>query len=287
MPHNVRFNFHGAAVAFGGRIGCRPPDIVLETAATAALTVSGGRSRGAERKGSFGERLRIGAAAARAEGLFDERKAAGARRAGRESRPARPLTTTTIVSAEVRDVTLDAGITLRAKQVRATMTARSPQASGEPSIVLGDDTAFDGISIGRARLRVDIDRTLFERFDTRAKLLAACDDARFVREHGASLFLREGERQAAPPYGPGLAACSPIHGTIVRALTWEGQPPPDARIEGHRVVVDGKCKCTVSFGEIVITAASRRLTMIRVECDCEPCVMVAFADVQDNGSWSS
>lgn len=285
MAHYVRFVFHGAAVAFGGRIGCRPPDIVLETAASAALTVSGGRSRGSERGAVFGEQLRIGSAAAFAEGRFDEAAAGTARGSGRASRTARPLTTTTVVRAEVRDVTLAVGPPLRAKQVRATLIARSPRASGEPAIALGEETAFDGIGIGRARLRVDINRTLFTRYDTRAKLLAACDDPRFVREHGSCLFLDQEDAQAAPPHGRGLAACSPIRGTIVRALTWDGPPPPDARIEGHKVVVDGKC--TIYFGEILITAASRRLTMIRVECDRDPCGMVVFADVQDNGSWSS
>jgi hypothetical protein len=289
MDHNLRFVFHGAAAAFGGRIGCPPHDTLLETAASAALTVSGGRSRGAERRVAFGEPLRIGAAAASAEGLIDHGRPTGTRGRARATAPpggsARSFTTTTVVSAEVRDVTLAVGPTIRAKQVRAALTARSPLASGQPSIVLGAETSFDGISIGRARLKVDVNRTLFERFDTHAKLLAACDDPRFVREHGGCLFLGEGQSQAAAPYGPGLSACPPIRGTIVRALSWEGPPPPNARIEGHTVVLGDTC--TVVFGEILITAASRRLTMIRVECDCEPCGMVVFADVQDNGSWSS
>jgi hypothetical protein len=285
MPDIVRFDFHGAAAAFGGRICCPPKDIVLETAASAALTVSGGRSRGAQRGVAFDERLRIGAAAALAEGLFDPPAAKRARGRSTSTQPRKPPTATTTVRSEVRDVTLAVGPTLRAKLVRASLTARSPQASGEAAIALGDDTAFDGITIGRARLKVEINRTLFEQFDTRAKLLTACDDPRFVREHGSCLFLGEGERQAAPPYGRGLAGCSPIRGTIVRALAWEGQPPPDARIEGHTVVVAGLGR--IAFGEILIAAASRRLTMIRVEFDCEPCGgMMALVDVQDNGSWS-
>jgi hypothetical protein len=29
MDHNLRFVFHGAAAAFGGRIGCPPHDTLL------------------------------------------------------------------------------------------------------------------------------------------------------------------------------------------------------------------------------------------------------------------
>jgi hypothetical protein len=286
MTHNLRFTFHGAAAAFGGRLGCLHPDLVLETTASAALTASGGRSRGSQRAAAFGDQLRIGAAAAFAEGLFDGNAAPPRPRSRvRSSQPDRALTTTTVVRAEVKDVVLTADVALRAKLVRATLVARSPKASGEPSIVLGEDTAFEGISIGRTRLRIDINRSLFEQFDTRAKLVAACDDPRFVKEHGGCLFLGKGESQAAPPYGPGLGACAPIHGTIVRALAWDGNPPPDTRIEGHTVIVG---KCRVSFGEIFITTALRRLTMIRVdcECECEPGGTMALVDVQDNGSWS-
>lgn len=285
MPHDARFIFHGAAAAYGGRIGCPPDDLILETAASAALTVSGGRSRGAERGIAPDDRLRIGAATASAEGLFDQTATKGARGRKRESRAADPLTATTIVSADVRDVTLTVGQTFRAKQVRATLIARSPGASGEPAIALGEDTAFEGITINRSRLQIEIDRALFERYDTRAKLLAACDDPAFLREHGGCLFLDGGSHNAAPR-GRGLAACSPIRGTIVRALAWDGPPPANARIEGHTVVVDGMGR--IVFGEILIAAASRRLTMIRVDFDCEPCGtgMMAFADVQDNGSWS-
>jgi hypothetical protein len=282
MPVRPRFIFHGDAAAFGGRI-VRPDDLILESSASSSLPVTGGRSASTSRTVRFGKYVKIGAASTFVEGLFDDVDSEVSMTHGR-IHPAR-LTTTTIVRAEVRDLTVGIEPQFTVKQVRGSLAAKSPRAGGEPAIRLEEDAAFEGMAIGRFRLHVEINRTLFQKYDTRAKLLTAADDARFVREHGDCLFLGAGAPvRPGAPFGASLAGGTAIHGTIVRSIRWEGPAFAGARIDRNTITVPELG--TIYLGEIIITGRSRRLTMIRMELGSHVGGSVAFVDVQDNGSWS-
>ena len=70
------------------------------------------------------------------------------------------------------------------------MTSKSPAASDEPAIRLDKETSFDTVTINGHELVIEIAHDLFQRYDTRAKLLAAVDDPKFVKEHGHHFYLR-------------------------------------------------------------------------------------------------
>ena len=101
---------------------------------------------------------------------------------------------------------------LRIKRLRASLSSRSPSASYEASIRLGDDTLIEGVSVGRHKLTIELEKKLFQRFDTRAKLLTAADDPKFVETISWWRSLVE------KGYMPSLAAATSGVGTF--AGTW-------------------------------------------------------------------
>lgn len=274
MESDRRFVFRGEAAAAGGRIS-RPKDLVIEAAGASSLTVAGGRSRGELGRTRFGEFASFRSASTSAEGVFDDRRQARELTYGRVREDS--LTTTTTVRAEVHGLVVGADPALRVEQLRASLTARSPQASGEPSIKTSD-LQITGVDIGGHALIVELDAELFERYDTKAKLLTAAEKPAFVRQKGASLLMggATGRRYL-------MQADGTIYATVVREIRWKGRAFPGATIEHHRVRVPGFGR--IYFGEIFVTAGSRRLTMLRLELGSPIGGFLAFDEVGTNGSW--
>lgn len=278
MEPKRRFIFRGNAAAFGGRI-VRPKDIVLEASGASVLTVAGGRSRWADKDIRFADSVRIKSATTFAEGSFDDTKKLIALTYGKVLEET--LTATTVVKAAVKGLVVGGTPQLKVKEVRASMTSKSPAASDEPAIRLDDETSYDGVTIGTHGLVIEIAHAVFQRYDTRAKFLAAVDDPAFIKDHGSHLFVQaaaEGRSRRLIREG------AYILGTIVKRVRWTAAPFPGATIDGNSVVVPDFG--TIYFGEILITAHARRLSMIRLKLGSPEGGSDVFVEVDTNGSWS-
>jgi hypothetical protein len=134
---------------------------------------------------------------------------------------------------------------------------------------------------------------LFQRCDTRSKLLTAADNTDFVRDSGDCLFMTSAIPGAPPPptgeppTGRLLHCLGTIYATIVKSIKWAdaANPHPNARIDHHLVIVPGFG--TIFVGELLITEDSRRLTLLRLELGSDLGGDVACAAVESNGIWSS
>jgi hypothetical protein len=194
------------------------------------------------------------------------------------------LTTTTRVAAEVRGVAVGLTPQLTAARVYAEMHSKSPGGSGETPIGVGPGTTIEGLAIDGHRLVVEFNTQVFERYNTRAKLLAAADDPHFVKEFGDQLHMHAGFEGRAVPPGGLIVGCEYVHATIVRRVRWDGDPFPGSQIDQNLVVVPGVGR--LYFGELLITATSRRLTMIRMELGSPAGGFVACATIENDGGWS-
>jgi hypothetical protein len=281
MELTRRFIYHGDACAFSGRI-IRPVDIVLESSRSSTLPVTGGRLRTAHPRARFGKFVRFGSTSTLAEGLFDKPKRVLAASHGRLRED--ELTATTRVNAEVKDTSVGDKPVLRVKRLKASLTARSPQASGEPYIRLDDDTAIEGVRIDRHALIVELNKTLFQRYDTHSKLRAAVDDRKFVREHGDSMLINTPfDGGVVSPAGELVESSGIIYATIVKRLRWAGKPYPGAEIECHSVRIPNFGR--IFFGEIFIGRKWRRLTMMRLRLGSPMAGDMACAEIDANGGW--
>ena len=168
------------------------------------------------------------------------------------------------------------------------MTATSPLGSGQPAIRVDQDVLIEGIAIDKYRLVVELEPVVFQRLETQAKVLASADDPSFVKGGGNALFLRTApEGFPAPPSGGQLIESSygTIYATIVKSIRWEGQPFPESQIDHNIVVIPDFGR--LYFGELLISANSRRLTMLRLELGSDLGGFAAVGDVEDNIIWGN
>jgi hypothetical protein len=278
MKLERRFLFRGNAAPVGGRI-VRPTDLIIEAGGACSLTVAGGRSRGTLKRTRFGEFASLGSAETLAEAYFDDRQKTRELTHGRAREDS--LTTTTTVRSEVRGIAVGRKPALRVEQLRGALTAQSPRASGEASIKTGE-LKIAGVDVDGHALVVDIDSELFEKYDTKAKLLTAAEKPAFTRAKGASLLL-SGGTGTDPEERFLIQADGIIYATVVREIRWRGKPYPGAKIDRHVVTIPNFGR--VFFGEIFVSANSRRLTMMRLQLGSPVGGFLAFDEVETNGTW--
>jgi hypothetical protein len=266
----------------GGRIG-KPKDILIESGAASSLTAAGGRSTSKTAKGSVGDQIRFGSVSTSAEGAFDDLAKWIEALCGDLSPDT--LTTTTAVSAEVRDLAVDAKAAFTAKRIKGGFIAKSARGGGEPTISLDEDTVIEGAAIGGFKLVVEINTKLFQQYNTLSKLRTAADDPKFVKQNGASLFMTTAVpgRTTPSPAGRFVESAGRIYGTVVKSIKWADKPYPGAEIDGNVITIPD-CGQLV-FGEIFIGDLCRRLMMLRLEFCCPQPMMMMCADVEDNGTW--
>ena len=257
MELKRRFIFHGDAVAIGGRIA-RPVDLFIDPKCASTLPVTGGRTSGSLKAMRFGKYVRFASAKTLAEGIFDDRKQVVALSLGKV--PQEDLTATTTVRAELLGLGVGIGPKLSARRLRASLIAKSPaSAEGETLVRLGNDVAIDGVEIDGHKLVVELNKEPFQKYDTYSTIRAT---------EGLILVESRGT----------------IHATIVRSISWRGQPFPDSTIDGHVVTIPEFGR--IYFGELLISRDSRNLTMMRFELGSPVGGDVACGVVQDNGGWS-
>jgi hypothetical protein len=283
MDLRRRFVFRGNAAAIGGRI-VRPKDLMIESSVASSLTVAGGRSQARVGDTHFGDFIAFQAASTSAEGVFDDLKQQielTHQRVAEDS-----LTTSTRVNADVAGLQVGNKPKLTIKRLHAALASKSPAGSGEPAISPSNDTVLDGVAIDGHVLVVELALALFQKYDTRAKLLTAADDPNFVRESGDCLFMKSAfTGNPARPSGRLLHSSGTTYATIVKSIKWSGEPYPKATIDHNVVTVPNFGK--IFFGELLITDLSRRLTLLRLELGSPDGGAVAAAEVESNGTWSN
>jgi len=284
MELRRRFVFRGNAAAIGGRI-VRPADTILDSIVASSLTVAGGRSRARAGPARFGEFVSFAAATTSAEGLFDDLQRQIDFTFGKI--PEDALTTSTRVSADVTGLSIGGDKPkLTVKHLHVALNSKSPTASGEPPIVPGSETVIEGAAIDGHPLAIELAVPVFQQYDTRSKLMTAADDPKFVAEFGDCLYMRSATPgMAAPPPGRLQYGCGTIYATIVKSLKWAGDPIDGVTFDQNACIVPEFGK--IFFGELLITAVSRRLTMLRVELGSPIGGVVACAEGETNGSWST
>lgn len=262
MDLSRRFVFRANASALGGRM-YRPTDLLITSPASSSLTVVGGRADAKAGRVRCKPYLTTGEAVTRVEGSFDNRAQALAWTRGQVEEDSLSVTSTAFCS--VSEIVI--GKRLAVGGLRAALRSKSPAGTREASIRMLRETAITDVAIDGYPLVVTINRAAFETYDTQSKLRTAANEDGFVKKHG-SCFVDEG---------------GTIYATIVASMRWKGLPHPEARIEGHVVVIPDFGR--VYFGEILITDVSRRLTMMRLRLGSPEGGSVAVTEVETNGSW--
>jgi hypothetical protein len=273
MELTRRFIFNGSAAAFGGRF-VRPEDVVLASTGGSALSEAGGRSVWRERNVKLGRSFRIRQAETSAEGLVNNLK--DAVRVSHGKLPVESLVAITRVSARCRGVEIGGAPalsrgdepepTLSVADVSCTLVSRSADPGHESSVIVEEATitpvTFDSPVHGRYRLDVHIDFAVFRKCDTRAKVVAE-----------RSILQVHGDRDL-------------VFSTIVTKLEWQkGREYPGSKPLGTNGVYIPNLGAFY-FGELLIQASTRRLTMIRGELGSPTGGACVMSDVDTNGSWS-
>jgi hypothetical protein len=281
MELRRRFVFRGNASAFGGRI-IRPDDVTLEMPGASSLGVVGGRSIAKIAATNFKNFVSFGSASTLAEGRFDDANGLIDLTHHRVREDA--LRTSTRVRAEVNKLVVGRAKRLKISRMVAELTGASPSGSGEPPMPVGG-VAIEGVTIDGFALRVVLDASAFTKYSTHAELVAAAAKPDFSKRYGDQFFMSD-EMAGFP--SPGRGRLVPhrerIYATIVKKLEWEQNPNPQATIERHSVVI--KDFGRIFFGEILISASARRLTMFRAELGSEEGGQAGGPDVDVNGGWS-
>ena len=185
--------------------------------------------------------------------------------------------------------------------LKAELTALCAYDAQQPSIGAMDGACFEQVRIGRHRLAVVIDRQFFRTYDTHAKLCALAE-APAAKGRPRALLSAPRVRGVEPsPAGEaganavgetamnavGEAAindeASPLLTTIVKRLRWVGRPYPGATIDHHVLAIPGVGR--IYFGEMVVSGATRRLTMMRFALDGAVGLDAACCEVEAGGSW--
>ena len=273
MELTRRFIFNGSAAAFGGRF-VRPEDVVLASTGGSALPSVGGRSDWRDRDIKIGKSFRIARAETSASGLVDSLRDAVKVTHGKLT--AEALNATTTVSARVRGLEVGGAAPLKTgdepeplmsvADVNAALVSRSAQPGHESSVIVSEASVstvtFDSPVHGRYKLDVVIDFAPFKRCDTRAKVVA---DSSILQVHG--------DRDL-------------IFATVVKELVWQKDRayPGSKPLGTNGVYIPNLGR--FFFGELLIQASTRRMTMIRMELGSPTGGTGAVGDVDTNGSWS-
>jgi hypothetical protein len=254
---------------------------VLDPKCASALPVTGGRTSSKIKGASFGKFVSFGSASTSAEGFLDDTKKAVAVSRGLAERES--ASTSTAVRAEITKLVVGDTVKLTVKRMVGALSAKSAPVGQETSVKVHSDSSIEGVAVGGHGLIIELSASLFQRCDTCAKLLAesAAPSPSFAKTQARQLFAPAAPPAEAHDHGNELVA---MHGTIVKSIRWANQPFPGATIDGHVVTVPDFGK--IFFGEVAVQKMSRRLTMMRLELGSPVGGDAAFADVQDNGTWS-
>ena len=261
-----RYVFRGNAAAFGGQL-YRPEHIPMGAPGSCIPSVGGVSQASTGRLDFGGGFVTIGSTSTTAEGRIDDLARARAWTDRPNTIRQDSMPTTTRAGAELRGLVVRRERTLQIGALSATIEGKSPLGRSEPAVrVLS--AVVDGLSVDGFGITVELNTGFFQQNATKAAVLA-----------GAAAL-----RKSAPRMPPLFERNRIVYCTIVRDMRWTSGQPDRARIEGNAVIVDNLG--TFYIGEIMITDASRRLTMFRAVLGSPDGGDGGGVDIDINGGWS-
>ncbi|HTS65434.1 MAG TPA: hypothetical protein VMH28_25610 [Candidatus Acidoferrales bacterium] len=269
--HPRRHVFQGHATGVSAHIR-RPEKHLLESKGSSALPPTGGHFTSSDGPKSLGKWVSYQSVETSAYGDYADAEQGRKTTLGEVAFDAAPVVTR--ISSRVQG--LDILGRLRIADLSLGMVSRSAQDSSQPSIQL-ENNRIDGVTIDGSKLKIDLAEGFYSQHDTKDKLKAAHDKG--LPEQHARMFLpcKVGEEEVKSfPEANGAVKC-----TIVQNVSWDGAPHSDAQIHGHVVVVPGFGK--IYFGEMSISADTRRLTLVRCQLGSDDGGEVSAGDGQTNG----
>jgi hypothetical protein len=267
-----RFIFLGNAVAFAAHIR-RPKDFFIPAVASSCLPVTGGLAEAETRDGDFGE-IVFKLASTRVHGDYaDVKRAADFTHGNFEENT---LSTNTFVESTLKGLKFEipqgseagAAPVVRSFSVEELyLRLESVSDRRNPPSFRGLETVIGGVVVDGHRLKVVTAPHVFAQCDTHGKLFQTYEQDSDFRKQYSKLFYPTGNEKsgfsnilskAEIPHNNGV-----VIGTVVTGLEWEDTEAPDTVITGNRLDIKGIG--TFFFGEIMISASFRRVTLLRFQ----------------------
>jgi hypothetical protein len=251
--HPRRYNFHAHASGVSAHIR-RPDDKILTVQGVSALPIIGGHVESDVPATKLDKWVSFDSAHTSAHGdyvnLDDGRRTTLGELAFDQ------VPTETKVSARVRGLSILGRFYIG--DLSLGINSRSAQGPTQPPIRL-EGNRIEDVRIDNAKLKVELAESFFCENDTKDKLKSAHQNGLPADHDHMFLPCKVGVEEVKDfPEADGTVKC-----TIVKKISWDGEPHPKATIHGHVVVVPGFGK--VYFGEMFITGNSRRLTLVRFQ----------------------
>jgi hypothetical protein len=275
--HPRRYIFRGHANGVSARIR-RPENQLLPVQGCSSLPVTGGLSESKVGPKQLGRWVTFEAVSCSAHGDYVDAEAAVATTSGEVAFDELP-TETRVISDVLGLVVLGR---VRIAHAAVGLISRSAVDDQQPVITLKGNV-LEGVRIDDARLKITLAEDFFRECDTKDKL-AARHAAGLAPEHAGLLMPLddedddEGEDDEDTDFPE---AEGTVKVTIVQEIAWDGDPHPTATIHGHVVRVPDFGK--IYFGEMFITADSRRLTMVRFQLGSPDGGEVTAAEGESSG----
>jgi hypothetical protein len=251
--HPRRYVFRGHACGVSGQIR-RPAHHVLPVQGVSALPVTGGLSESSVGHKRLNDWVSFDAISTFAHGDYVNGEAGVATTRGEIAFDAAPVRTR--IAASVHGLTILGRV--HVAHAAIGIISDSSASQEEPLIHL-EGNVIEGVRIDDAKLKITLAEGFYRECNTRKKL-AARHAAGLTPEHAVLLMSLDGS--AAPPAkfpeARGTVKC-----TLVQKIEWDGPAHGTAQILGHAVYVPGFGR--LYFGEMYISAESRRLTMLRFQ----------------------
>lgn len=304
-----RYIFNGHASALGGQI--YDPEaqkgVIDISCGSSALGVAGGVARSSNNGGGLtdtqGRRIErsditFTSSETFSEGRYtDERKAI---QVVRHTKFQDELATRTTTRVTLNGLRVGGAPTFSAGVIHAELTGYNDGPDREPRYAISEDTRFETLAVtdpaGKVYgLTVEIKRGVFcsrngkaPKGDTRAKLaLAAAKDPDIFPRTYVGRETRRAQAQSKTFKLPKAARIVSLRGvsyaTIVEKISWADAPYPESEINQNIVQIPELG--LIFFGELLVSPAARRLTMVRFELGSDDGGYVDGVDVASAGSW--
>ncbi len=274
-----RHLFHANAVAFGAHIR-RRRDFYIPATASSCLPATGGVGTAEGRGEHCNEMISFTHASTRVFGDYRDPKEAVEYTHGNYGE--NTLATITQTEASISGLRIKVGgRTFHAEFLQARMDNLSDTEG--PTRFHHLSTTFHRLSVDGARFTVRTHCDVLERLDTRTKLYDAYhNDESFHESYGRCIATPAPHWPSVVGIRPRLPKSGPILGTVVTGIDWEDQPHRDDEIEGNRIKI--KNFGSIHFGEILVEANHRRLTLLRFQLGCPDGGECAAVDISANGT---
>jgi hypothetical protein len=254
-----RFVFRGNAAGAAGHIH-EPEDFIIWVQGAASLPVIGGYARSSVDRTTFKNYFSVESVRTQATGDFNQDQKAY----------------TTLTSSVVKGVNVEGRLTVDA--IEATLHSIHPEDGSEPSIV-STGTAVKNMKLDGYPVSFSVDNDLFAKYATRTSLAEAyAGDDGFYKRHGHRFQKSEKHKD---PTGK-KREIPEVSGQIVTTIVSDVQTKhPRAVVSGNMIALNGFGR--IFLGELLITSASRRMTLLRLKLGSPTEGELACAEVESNG----